>query len=309
MMRTRLWATTALALGVLLSGCQKKTEGGGGPAASTTASTAGEKAPRVHCPARLQTAARPAGAPVDDVVGVRPGLTYDEAANLVQCEDKSLDVKPTTTGFDIESYGQRLRQGFDAKPREPEMTSQEILKKMHDDAAARGANRVVDALKPGQQLFYVSTIGPPDQDRVVGVWREQWFEEGRNPPLETVRKALTDKYGPPTLDQNGEIYWLHDAMGRPLDRDSPLTGNCLGRVRATSNGFSLNPDCGLTVAARIVPLKTNPDLARSLELGIADQAKGYAAIEATEKALAAADAQRRAKEVQRANQNADAPKL
>ncbi len=312
MRKTRILGAAALVAGVTLAGCQKPAADGGaaeaGAGASAT-SAADKKAPAVHCPAKIRTAARPAGAPVDDVVGVRPGLTYDEAANLVQCEDKGLDVKPTTTGFDLETYGQRLRQGFDAKPREPERSSEEILKKMHDDALARGSNRVVDPLKPGEQLFYVSTIGPPDEDRVIGVWREQWFAEGRNPPLGSVRQALTQKYGAPTLDENGELYWIYDPMGRQVGRDSPSVNLCRGRIRATPNGFSLNPDCGLTIAARIVPMKTNADLARSLEIGIADQAKGYAAIESTEKALASADAQRRAQELQRANQNADAPKL
>ncbi|MBU2307591.1 MAG: hypothetical protein KKG89_12115, partial [Alphaproteobacteria bacterium] len=251
----------------------------------------------------------PAGAPVDDVVGVRPGLTYDEAANLVQCEDRTLAVEPTTTGFQIETYGQRLRQGFNAKPKAPEMSSQEILKKMQDDAMARGSNRLVDPMKPGEQTFYVSTIGPPGQDRVIGVWREQWFAEGRNPPLATVTDALAKKYGTPSLQDGEFVYWLFDPMGRQMGRDAPALNGCRGKIGSTSNNFSLSPDCGLSVAARIVPLKTNPDLARSLELGIADQAKGYAAIEQTEKALAAADVQRRAGEVKRANQTADAPKL
>lgn len=297
--------------GLGLAACGKSAD-----TASTPIETAGQdgggaapSAATVRCPARVRTPARPAQAPVDDIAGVRPGLTYDEAANLVLCEDKGLVVKATTRGFNLETPGQRLRQGFEALPAQPVLTGQEIVKKMQDDAMARSSNRLVEALKPGEQLFHVSTMGPPDQDRVIGVWREQWFAEGREPSKASVVEALVKKYGPPSVQEPERVLWLYDSLGRPIGRDSPTLNECQSRVGSTPRSISLSPDCGLSIAARIVPLRTNPDLARSLEVGVADQAKAYAAIEATERTMADMDAARRAAEVDRANQNAEAPKL
>ncbi len=72
----------------------------------------------MDCPADIETPARAADAPVDDVVGVRPGMTYEEAANVVLCTDDLMVVTgPITTGFNIQTYGQTLRQGFTARLR------------------------------------------------------------------------------------------------------------------------------------------------------------------------------------------------
>ena|SRR5690242_15996316 len=46
----------------------------------------------VNCPARVQTGARDAKAPVDDVLGVRPGMSYEDAANVVMCSHELMIV-------------------------------------------------------------------------------------------------------------------------------------------------------------------------------------------------------------------------
>ena len=58
-----------------------------------------------------------------------------------------------------------------------------------------------------------------------------------------------------------------------------------------------------------MPLQSNVALASYVQVGVIDQAKGYQAITATEQALLAADEQRKAAEVSKAAENADAPKL
>src|SRR5690606_37298471 len=60
---------------------------------ASAAEVADEARGKVRCPAKPRTAARPAGAPVDDVIGVRPGLAYDEAVNLVLCTHDLLVVQ------------------------------------------------------------------------------------------------------------------------------------------------------------------------------------------------------------------------
>ena len=118
--------TLALALGA----CGSKGQGpgagvapSGAPAKSTQPrsgnATAEEVAEEmrgdVDCPARVATKARDSKAPVDDVLGVRPGLTYEEAANLVLCSHDLMVVQADGRGFQIKTYGETLRQGFSAR--------------------------------------------------------------------------------------------------------------------------------------------------------------------------------------------------
>jgi hypothetical protein len=55
----------------------------------------------LSCPAKIATAARAANEPVDDVLGVRPGLSYEEALNAVLCTHELLvATPPNNRGFD-----------------------------------------------------------------------------------------------------------------------------------------------------------------------------------------------------------------
>ena len=63
------------------------------------------------------------------------------------------------------------------------------------------------------------------------------------------------------------------------------------------------------VVAQIFGLPENPDLSRYFQVGVVDQAGGYEALTATERALQQLDAARKARQVQDAAKNADAPKL
>jgi hypothetical protein len=55
--------------------------------------------------------------------------------------------------------------------------------------------------------------------------------------------------------------------------------------------------------------RDNPGLSQFLQVGVVDQAGGYAALTATTEGLQALDAQRRAQQVQDAAKNAQAPQL
>ena len=268
----------------------------------------------VDCPAEVKTAPRAASAPVDDVVGVRPGMTYEEAANVVMCSNDLMVVTgPVTRGFDIQTYGQTLRQGFTARLAEPrvEKSSKQIMQEMQDDAIARGGNAVRYDLAPGQSKWNVVTMGMPGQERVIGAGREEWFEKGRNPTMASVGDALIKKYGTPSMDQKNPgqrfMRWIYDPLGRLATETSPLHNKCAGT--GASGGVNLSPDCGLVVEAHITPMADNPDLAQSIDVGVVDQANGYAAITATEQSLQQADAQQKAKQVEEASKNADAPTL
>jgi hypothetical protein len=153
---------------------------------------------------------------VIDVVGLRPGITYEEAANIVLCDNPMLVAElDTSTSFNIQTYGQKVRQGFGARFAEArvEKTARQFRKEMQDEALARGTNAVRQDMKPGQVKFHVGS------------------------------------------------------------------------------------------------LPGNQGLAQYMQVGVIDQAAGYAAITGTESALHKLDEDRKAKELKDATKNADVPKL
>ncbi len=308
----------------------------GGPApsgstASVPAPSAGRSPPRpgnasaeevareargsVRCPARIETKPRDPKAPVDDVLGVRPGMSYEEAANVVMCTHDLMVVQPDGRGFRIQTYGVTLRQGFGARVAQPrvEKTSKQIMQELQDSALGRSGNRVNEDMKPGDSKWHVGTIGLPGQERVINVAREEWFAEGRNPTSESVEQALIKKYGKPTRKQppasgNRYLSWAYDPLGRPITETSPLFYMCSG-VADPDGGANFSPDCGEVIVAQIFPMPDNPQLSRFFQVGVVDQAGGYEALEATERALQQMDAARKAQQVQEAAKNADAPNL
>ena len=138
----------------------------------------------VKCPAKNKSAARTSGAPVDDVIGVRPGMSYDEAANAVLCSHDLLVLQlDITRGFNLKTQGQKLRHGFGARFAEPrvEWTAKRVKVESMDDIVARSGNAARDDMKPGQAKWYVGTMGLPGQERVINApspgpttWRGAW---------------------------------------------------------------------------------------------------------------------------------------
>jgi YD repeat-containing protein len=183
---------------------------------------------------------------------------------------------------------------------------------MQDEAMARSTNRVRRDMQPGQAKWYVSTMGVPGEERVIAAAREEWFLEGRNPTMASIEQALVKKYGAvgKTYSSGGNAYltWAYDPQGRRVAQTSPLYHQCQG-TSDPDGGTNFSPDCGVVVVAQIFALRENPELSQYLQVGVIDQANGYAAITGTEQALQVYDAQRRAKEVEAASKNADAPKL
>jgi len=274
---------------------------------------AAEQRGDVDCPADKLPA--PAGTPVDDVLGVRPGLTYEQAARIVLCSNPLLVITDEADrGFNFPTYGQKLRQAFTARFAEPRVqkSSRQIIQEMEREATARGLNEVRHDMKPGQAKWFVSTMGMPGQEKVIAVAREEWFDEGHNPTVDSVQQALVNKYGPASkkdgTDSFRRLVWIFDPRGRPVTETSPLYNQC-GGIADPNSPVNLSPDCGVVVEAHIDGLRDNLALAQRMQVGVVDQAGGYAAVNATEQGLAAMDAQRRAKQVQDAGKNAQAPSL
>lgn len=287
-------------------------ESAAGPASAEE--VAKEARGNVSCPAKVATPAAPGG-PVMDVVGLRPGITYEEAANIVLCDNPMLVVQPDTSShFNIQTYGQTVRQGFGARFAEARVikTSKQIMKELQDSAFARSGNAVQQDMKPGQIKYFVGTMGVPGQERALYATRAEWFAEGKNPPVDGVAKALTGKYGAPTRTQESGsarvLVWAYDPNGRRLTETSPLYNMCTG-VSNPDGGANFSADCGVVVQAQIMGLAGNPGLAQYMHVGVIDQAAGYAAITGTESALHKMDEDRKAGELKDATKNAAVPKL
>jgi hypothetical protein len=272
----------------------------------------------LSCPAKIATAARAANEPVDDVLGVRPGLSYEEALNAVLCTHELLvATPPNNRGFDLKAPEARsVRQGFAAAFAEPHVvkTSRQIMQEMQIETLARSGNAVREDLKPGQAKWFVTTMGPPGQERVLSVAREERFAADDNPTIENVLAALLKKYGPATrmpvvsATQLPIVRWAYDPQGKPVAEGSPLFNKCTG-TSDPNGGVNVAPDCGLVVQALLIPQKTNPQLVDRMQVGVVNQSSGYRMIMATEAALAQTDQQRRAKEVEKSAKNTKAPAL
>ena len=64
-----------------------------------------------------------------------------------------------------------------------------------------------------------------------------------------------------------------------------------------------------TTTAQVTGVAANPGLAQYMQVGVIDQAGGYAAISGTETALHKSDEERKARELKDATKNVAAPKL
>ncbi len=283
--------------------------------AATAAEVAQEARGKIRCPAKVATPARAESQPVDDVVGVRPGLHYDEAVNLVLCtHDLLIATEDQGRGFRMNTYGQPIRQGFSAVFAEDRInkTSKEIMAEMQDAAMARSANRRAPDMTPGTARWYVTTMGMPGTEQVVAAARIEAFAEGKAPTMAGVAEALTGKYGAPTqrqeAPQSWHFTWAYDLYDRPVTETSPLYYQCRGLSNPDS-GVSLSPDCGLVVSAVIMAQRDNAQIARTLEVGVVNQARGYETLMATQQQLEQGEKDRQAAEIAKAAQNADKPTL
>lgn len=310
-MKQSVLPVTASALVLLLSAC-----GGSGSSESAapsnaapdgddfremTAEQVAAKARKgVKCPAKIKTPPRGEDDPVDDVVGVRPGMSYDEAVNATLCDNPLLVVAENTRrGLQIPTYGVTLRQGFDAAFAKPVDGSSSGRRKPGYDPYGQPSGS--DPLEPGQIRFYVATMGLPGEEKVIRVSREQRFKDGEMPTMEAVVGALQGKYGEASkkqdFDYRLDITWSHDARQRKITETSPLIGSCNG-VAKPADGFFLDQKCGVVVKAELLRSRTNNALVETLMVGSVDQKAGSDLIEEVKAALFKQDEERKRKEIE-----------
>jgi hypothetical protein len=314
-MRNIHWIGVAVAA-IMLTACGSSKQGSGNASAEQVAK---EMRGNVACPAKITTPVA-AGAPVIDIVGLRSGLTYEEAANVVLCDNpmlvveklvlpKSISEANTISGPQFNTYVQKIRMGFNASFAKTRITktSKQIEQESEDKSLALGSNRVTEDMNPGEVKYTVLTMGVPGQERVISFGRAERFGEGKNPTVDSVAQALTGKFGPGTARRNDSsrslLYrWVYDPAGLKVVETSRLYRQCFGSANP-------RPECGVTVTAQIFWMPDNPGLARYLGVSVVDQSKGYLAAKSIDEEFRKDDDARKLKELQEANKNAAKPKL
>jgi hypothetical protein len=134
---------------------------------STAAQLAARLRGDIRCPPE-KCAQLKGGGPVDDTLGMRHGMAYDKAAQVILCTDPMLVKKDVNArGVHVSTCGQKVRLAFEVRYAEREKTSREIMAEMQDAAMARTSNRLTADLEPGQANWFVSTFGLPGQERVL----------------------------------------------------------------------------------------------------------------------------------------------
>lgn len=263
----------------------------GAPSASGT--TASAAATERKCPARPTTGA-PAGRPVDDVVGIRPGMGWDDVNWIFACRDDVPTVETGDTWNIKQAHGIPVRQLIRASDGQP-CSGQEIVRDMSSTTrSCDDGGYKFQALKNIANEIVVVFTGLPEQETARAIWRRTSFPEDVQPAIETLRSSLTDKYGAPQIDEQDRqgritLTWVHDLLGRPMSTAASAFNTCsrgLGATFASSHSWSAG--CGLTIRALISPVWGNDLLAREMSLGLMHQKDFYDAGQQFERDLLAA---------------------
>lgn len=272
------------------------TENGGAKTAQQQAAATSPKSSR-KCPPKVTTGIRPDGAPVDDIVGIRPGMSYDDAEWVLACRE---DV-PIINVADKWT----IKQNYDIPTRQLIRASDGALCSGQDiarDMGSMGSSKTCDdggyKFKPVKgitQQIIVAFNGMPGEEKAGAIWRRNNFPDGAAPAIDGLVKSLSDKYGEPHMtdkDRHGvtNLVWIYDLLGRPMSRSSQDWNNCVNISISASfaNAQRWSAGCGLTIKAAIAPSYNNELLAREMNMGLMHQKTFYEEGEQFVQALEAA---------------------
>jgi len=280
-MRTRSPARLAAvcSLGLVLAACGK---GGGAVKPAEPRPLKANEGPHgamsyggqkitLSCPRSFDIPAPAAGAPADDVRGLRLGVPYDTAIRYAQCPDgreaDSILAEGFGPSFSRDNRGLKIR------------TSAYVAVGQHPDTPKRDRNPM--DFNPSKGLAEVRSVwkfladGMPGKEVVYAIWRTQPFKEGEQPTLQSQVEALTAKYGPPTVsDEDGRrLAWLQGPDGKPMPAfDRSRINTCKYAIEPRNESLNWGPDCGRVIVARLEPTQ-NLQQARSVSVAVFDPAK------------------------------------
>jgi hypothetical protein len=220
---------------------------------------------------------------VDDIVGLRPGMTFEEVTALVEGRD---DVTL------VETAEQWIRQSHGIPTRQLLRGSNGVACAEGDQPGRLGGHVVCDTLrgrfearKDVTNEIIVAFTGMPEAERAVIVWRRLLFEKGQTPTVASLAQALTQKYGDAHIQATDSGYysmshrpgttalnWLYDPAGKPIVGNDTLSSRCVNGPKPWfAADHSWNGGCGLTVRAEIIPVPGNNLLALELNVSVLHQ--------------------------------------
>lgn len=228
------------------------------------AMTFGDQKLDIDCPGSFAIPQRGEGEPVDDILGLRPGVSYDTALLYAQCPDGDEADSVMSEGFgpsfSRDNRGLKIRQ------------SATVAVGAFGKQLKRNRNVMEDA--PTDHLESVSSVwnfvsdGMPGREIIYGIWRTQPFDADSQPTIASQSQALIAKYGAPSLtDEDGRrLYWLQGTDGKPIPAyDRQRIQQCRYSAEPNNQNIRWGPDCGRMVAARIEPAR---DMVRAASVSV-----------------------------------------
>ena len=143
-------------------------------------------------------AASPLASTLPDIIGIRPGMSAQEAYNALKARHAGIKI----------GVGQFQLQRLGDKPIVTQIAAQ-----------------VVDAAAPETITVWLTT--PPGKQVVFAVGRV--LEYDPNSPLlrNKVVESLRQKYGPETDNGTNQVYWAFDEQGKRPDASRMKQMNCM----------------------------------------------------------------------------------
>ena len=188
-------------------------------------------APFAQTPGRI-----PAAAP--DIIGLRLGMTEQEAVAALRAYNPAVRVR---------TVAQTL-----PNPQATRATATMYAGYYGDERAGIG-----------DEVVKLEFTNPTPMPRVLGIWRNQSFPQGRELALTKTAAAIQDKYGAPQFQHNATSQttwtWATGTSGRPPPGLTVCSGGysaveTLAISLVTSNfmeprSFFNAPDCGVAINA------------------------------------------------------------
>ena len=212
-----------------------------GPAASGNIAGAGTPAPQASCPPAASSAKGP------DVLGVRLGMSAEEAFSALACANPA---------FDIEYRTENVSQ----------------LPPMPDGSLPRTA--VVASA--GDDVATAYLMGPTGREKAIVLMHDIAFAPEQAPSVQDMVASLREKYGA-AEDVGGTGSAIvrslaHAPGGAAFRADGSDFKRCSRVLGWNSEGqFITEGGCGLTINYRIDRRADNPNLAQKLYVIVADQ--------------------------------------
>lgn len=205
-------------------------------------------------------AAQQSAANLPDVVGIRPGMSAQEAYNALKAR-----ANGSTIGI-----------------------AQSTMEGIQQPVVIVMALQVVGS-SPREEITVYLTF-PPQRQVVWNVVRTLTFEKGKEPTQASIVDGLRQKYGPETGGRNTALYWTYTQDGqRPDAREVMQNGCAYGGYTSQAQDF-VNPAPISPVANMESPTKCDVYVALTAEIGSAFSATGALAntvtVGLTDKALA-----------------------